>query len=262
MRTILALVRCSHPEPVVTVTAVSGLLALSAGRGAGTSWVVLAVLAGQLFIGWSNDYIDRMRDLEAGRKDKPLAEGAIGKRTVGVAAIVAAVLVVPLSFASGVAAGAVHLAAVASATAYNLGLKATVASPVPYAVSFGLLPAFITLGLAHAHWPPPWVVVAAALIGVGGHFAQVRPDVEADRRQLVIGLPQLLGDRGSAIAAAAFLAAGAVAISLGGRQLIPLVALLPAAGVALTPPAVAFRLTLLTAAVAVVAFVLNGSSLA
>ena len=262
MRTILALVRCSHPEPVVTVTAVAGLLALTAGRGAGTVWVVLAVLAGQLFIGWSNDYIDRARDLEAGRKDKPLAAGAIGRRSVGAAAIVAAVLVVPLSLASGPTAGAVHLAAVASATMYNLGLKATVASPAPYAVSFGLLPAFVTLGLAHSHWPPAWVVVAAALIGVGGHFAQARPDVEVDRRQLVVGLPQLLGDRGSAVAAAGLLAAGAVAIALGARQWIPLVALVPAAGVAVTPPAIAFRLTLLTAAVTVIAFVVNGSSLA
>jgi 4-hydroxybenzoate polyprenyltransferase len=261
LRTIVALVRSSHPEPVVTVAAVSGLLALTAGRGPGTVWVVLAVLAGQLFVGWSNDYIDRTRDLEAGRKDKPLAAGTISHRTVGAAAVVALVLVIPLSLASGVPAAAVHLAAVASATAYNLGLKATVLSAIPYALSFGLLPAFITLGLPHAHWPPLWVVIAAALIGVGGHFAQVRPDVESDRRQLVIGLPQLLGDRASALAAAGFLAAGALAIGAGAHTAAPLVAFAPAAGVAITPPKIAFRLTLVTAAVTVVAFLANGASL-
>ena len=261
MRTIVALVRCSHPEPVVTVTAAAGLLAIAAGRGMGTVWVVLAILAGQLFVGWSNDYIDRTRDREAGRTDKPLAERAIEPRTVAIAAAVALVLVVPLSLASGVPAAAVHLTAVASAAAYNLGLKATIFSPAPYAVSFALLPAFITLGLVHPHWPPLWVTTAAALIGVGGHFAQARPDVERDRRQLVLGLPQLVGDRASALAAAAFLAAGAAAIAIGTRSPVPLIALVPAAGVAFAPPTLAFRLTLLAAGLTVVIFLLNGASL-
>lgn len=262
MKTIVALVRCSHPEPVVTVSAGAGVLALSAGRGAGTVWVVLAVLSGQLFTGWTNDYLDRRRDLEAGRRDKPIAAGAVPARTVAVAAVVALVLCVPLSLASGVLAAAVHLAAVASAAAYNVALKRTIFSPIPYAVSFALLPAFITLGLAHGHWPAAWVLAAAALIGVGGHFAQARPDVERDRRQLVLGLPQVLGDRGSAIAAAAFLGTGAVAIAIGTATLVPLLALVPAAGVAVTPPAIAFRLTLLTAGVTVIAFLANGSRLA
>ena len=56
MRTLWALARCSHPEPVVMVTAVCGVLAILAGRAWGTVWVVLAVLAGQLFVGWTNDY--------------------------------------------------------------------------------------------------------------------------------------------------------------------------------------------------------------
>jgi 4-hydroxybenzoate polyprenyltransferase len=262
VKTIVALVRCSHPEPVVTVSAAAGVLALSAGRGAGTVWVVLAVLTGQLFTGWANDYLDRRRDLEAGRADKPIATGAVSARTVAAAAVVALVLCVPLSLASGVLAGAVHLVAVASAAAYNVALKRTLFSPLPYAVSFALLPAFITLGLPHGHWPAAWVPAAGALIGVGGHFAQARPDVQRDRRQFVLGLPQLLGDRGSAIAAAAFLGAGAVAIAIGTATLGPLVALVPAAGVAVTPPAIAFRLTLLTAGVTVIAFLVNGSRLA
>lgn len=262
MKTIVALVRCSHPEPVVTVSAAAGVLALAAGRGAGTVWVVLAVLSGQLFVGWSNDYLDRARDLDAARTDKPIATGAVAARTVAVAAAAALILCVPLSLASGVLAATVHLAAVASATAYNLALKRTVFSPLPYAVSFALLPAFVTLGLAHGHWPAVWVLAAGGLIGVGGHFAQARPDVERDRLQRVIGLPQLLGDRGSAIAAAAFLGASAVAIAIGTATLTPLLALVPAAGVAVTPPAIAFRLTLLTAGVTVIAFLANGSRLA
>ena len=255
------LVRCSHPEPVVTVTAASGVLALAAGRGLGTVWVVFAVLAGQLFVGWSNDYVDRSRDRAAGRADKPLAKDRLNPRVVLVAAVVALVAAVPLSLASGVAAAAVHFTGIASATAYNLGLKSTALSPLPYALSFGLLPAFITLGLVHSHWPPAWMTAAAALIGVGGHFAQARPDVERDRRLGLRGLPERLGSRGSGIASAAFLAVAAAVIAAGSASLLPLIAIAPALVVAFSPPSAAYRLTLLTAAVTVVAFVANASSL-
>jgi len=237
------------------VTAVTGTLAAVAGRGPGTAWVVLAVLAGQLYVGWSNDYLDRRLDAEAAREDKPLARGELKPRTVAIAAAVALMAVVPLSLASGLPAAAVHLAAIASATAYNLRLKATWLSAVPYALSFGLLPAFVTLGLSHPHWPPAWVMLVAALIGVGGHFAQARPDVDRDRRQGVRGLPERIGDRGSAIAAAAFLAAGAAVIALASRNGVPLVALVPAAGAAIAAARLAFLLTLLTAIVCVLAFV-------
>jgi 4-hydroxybenzoate polyprenyltransferase len=246
---------------VLLVTAVTGALALSAGRGAGTVWVVLAILAGQLFIGWSNDYLDRNRDREAGRRDKPLAADAVSERTVGVAAVAALIAAVPLSLASGVAAAAVHYTGLASASAYNLGLKRTVFSPLPYAVSFGLVPAFVTLGLSHPHWPPLWAMLAAALIGVGGHFAQARPDVDADRLQGAIGLPQLVGERASAVVAAVFLAAGAAVIAAGARTWLPLVAVLPLPLVVLAKPAAAYRFTLLIAAMVVGAFVLNGGSL-
>lgn len=262
LRTILAFVRCSHPEPVVAVSAVAGALALSAGRGAGTVWVVLAVLAGQLYVGWSNDYVDRDLDRAEGRRDKPIAAGQVEARAVGIASLVALVAAVPLSLASGPAAALVHLGALGSASAYNLGLKRNLFSAIPYAVSFSMVPAFVTLGLPHAHWPPLWVMIAAGLIGVGGHFAQARPDVNRDRVQGVIGLPQLAGDRLSAIAAAAFLAAGAAVIAAGAHSLIPLVAVVPVPIVVLAKPVAAYRLTLLIAGLTVGAFLLNGGSLA
>lgn len=217
---------------------------------------MLAVLAGQLFVGWSNDYIDRSVDADAERADKPLARNQVAPNTVRAAAIVALVAVVPLSLANGVAAALVHFAGIASASAYNLGLKKTVLSAVPYAVSFSLVPAFVTLGLVPPHWPAVWVMIAAGLIGVGGHFAQARPDVDRDRRQRILGLPQLIGERGSAIAAALFLASAAALIAVASGNGLPLVVLAPAAGVAITPPRLSFLLTLATAALTTVAFLL------
>ena len=65
-----------------------------------------------------------------------------------------------LSLAAGRQAGAAHLTGVAAAWAYNLGVKRTAASWVPYALAFGLLPAFVTLGLPGRPWPPAWAMAA------------------------------------------------------------------------------------------------------
>jgi 4-hydroxybenzoate polyprenyltransferase len=263
MPRIAALVRSSHPEAVAAVSAVTALLALSAGRGPGTIWVLLAVLAGQLSIGWANDYVDRDRDRAVGRTDKPLAGGQIKPVVVRNAAVAALIAAIVLSLASGLAATAVHLAAIAAATAYNFGLKATLASALPYALAFGILPAFVTLGLPASYWPPLWALAAGALIGTGAHFTQVLPDIDRDRGQQVLGLPQRIGARPSAVVGALLLAAAAVTIAAGTRNPVPaLVTVPPALAVAVVGRRTAFRLTLGIAALAVVAFLLSGSSLA
>lgn len=211
-----ALLAACHPAPALAVTCVGGLLAVSAGRdAAGTMWVTAAVLAGQLSIGWSNDAIDAGRDTAAGREDKPVAAGTVRPRVLGWAAAVALLACVPLSLATGAASGAVHLVAVAFAWSYNLGLKRTVASFVPYAVSFGLLPAVATLGLPGQPWPPAWAMTAAALLGLAGHAANVAPDVEDDLAAGVRGLPQRLGRVGAYRLAAAALVVATVVLVLG-----------------------------------------------
>ncbi|MDQ3537656.1 MAG: hypothetical protein M3415_02480, partial [Actinomycetota bacterium] len=75
MPTVLALLRCSHPGPTVAVTMFASALALGAGSGAGVLRVGAAVLAGQLSVGWLNDFLDADRDRVAGRVDKPIAAG-------------------------------------------------------------------------------------------------------------------------------------------------------------------------------------------
>src|SRR6266536_2874618 len=193
--TAVALVAACHPEPTVAVTAVSVALAVSVGRGVpGALAVAVAVLAGQLSVGWSNDYLDRDRDEHAGRGDKPVAVGRVGARTVGTAAVVAAIATIPLSLLSGLPAGTLHVVAVASAWTYNLLLKSTAFSVLPYAVSFGLLPAFVTAGLP-GHPVVGWLVAAGALLGAGAHFANVLPDLDDDLRTGVRGLPHRIGAR-------------------------------------------------------------------
>jgi len=213
--TAVALVAACHPEPTVAVTAVSVALAVSVGRGVpGALAVAVAVLAGQLSVGWSNDYLDRDRDEHAGRGDKPVAVGRVGARTVGTAAVVAAIATIPLSLLSGLPAGTLHVVAVASAWTYNLLLKSTAFSVLPYAVSFGLLPAFVTAGLP-GHPVVGWLVAAGALLGAGAHFANVLPDLDDDLRTGVRGLPHRIGAGPSRVAAAALLLAASAVLGFG-----------------------------------------------
>jgi 4-hydroxybenzoate polyprenyltransferase len=210
------LARACHLEPTIAVTGVVGAFALSSGRGLGTLWVVAAVLAGQLSIGWSNDVIDHQRDRAAGRTGKPIVSGAVSARVVAVAAALALLACVPLSLvAGGWRGGLAHLLGVAAAWAYNLRLKATPLSPLPYAVAFGALPAFVLLGLPEPRWPPVWLTAAGALLGLGAHFANVVPDIDDDLEHRVVGLPHRLGAHGSVVTAAVLLTAAGAVLAFG-----------------------------------------------
>ncbi len=223
---MVGLVRASHLQPTLAVTGIATALALSVGRGVGSLSVGLAVLAGQLSVGWSNDYIDRHRDRLAGRTDKPIPSGAVPARVVGLSAAAAAVACVPLSLLSGWRAALVHLAAVALAWLYNAWLKGTVASVVPFALAFGALPAFVSLGLAGHPLPPAWAVLAAALLGGGAHFVNTLPDLDDDERTGVRGLPHRFGPLASLLVGASLLASATLVLALAPASSTGVVGLL------------------------------------
>ncbi len=199
-----ALVRACHPEPTVAVSTLTTVLFASAGNSAPTCLIgAAAILTGQLSIGWSNDLIDRGRDVSAHRQNKPLATGALGAAELRTACLTALVLTVPLSLALGWRPGLLHLAAVAAGWLYNVGLKATVLSVLPYLFAFGSLPVIATTALARPHLPPFLIVLAAGLIGGAAHYANVLPDIADDLAAGVRGLPQQAGVRGATAAASA-----------------------------------------------------------
>ena len=209
------LVKAAHPGPSAAVTAVGTALGAAAGAPARTCVLLaLALLSGQLSIGWCNDAVDRGRDVAAGRRDKPVALGVLTARAVAVAAAASLAVCVPLSFALGAAAGTVHLVAVGGGWAYDLYLKRTAASFVPFAVSFGLLPAVATLSLPQPVLPPWWATVTGALLGVAAHLANALPDLQDDVAAGVLGLPQRLGAGPTRVLAGVLLAAAAVLLTL------------------------------------------------
>jgi len=171
--------------------------------------VLLAVLSGQLSVGWANDARDAERDRAALRLEKPAVRGWISQRGLWTAAAIAATSCVPLSIvAGGPIGGAAHIAAVASAWAYDLWLKATTWSYLPYMVSFGLVVPFLTYGLTPPQPPAAWAVAALALLGLGAHLANGIPDIETDLATDSQGAVGRLGRRTSAnLAVLALLAA-------------------------------------------------------
>jgi 4-hydroxybenzoate polyprenyltransferase len=213
----LPLLRAAHVGPTVAVTSITALLALALALPASRGVVVTAaVFTGQLTIGWGNDLLDVDRDREVGRPDKPLANGQLTPSLVVRALTVAAVACVVLSFLVGWRSGATHLVLlVAFGHLYNLSLKATPWSWLPYAVAFGSLPAVVSLANRPSGWPPAWMVAAAAMLGVAAHFLNTLLDLEDDAATGVRGLPHRLGPLPSRVIATALLVLASVVAVLG-----------------------------------------------
>ena len=215
-RAAAALWRASHPGPSVIVT----LVALALGVAVALEpWRIAvlagAILLGQLSVGISNDAIDAPRDRSVGRTDKPLARGDVSGRTAWAAASVTLVVALGLSLLLSWQMALAHAVALASAWAYNLGLKSTVVSVVPFLVSFGLLPSLVTLSSGDPRVAASWAWAAGASLGVAIHLTNVLPDLDDDARSGVRGVPHRLGRRPSAAIAALALAGGALAVLFG-----------------------------------------------
>jgi len=269
---VVELLKASHPEPTVAVTSMTTAFAVAAGRGpTGAFWVAAAVLAGQLSVGWNNDYVDRDRDIAARRSDKPIVRGTVAAGMVRRAAALALLAAAAASFASGWRAAVTHLVALAAAWGYNAGLKSTAVSVLPYVVAFGAAPAFVILGLPGHPLPPAWLVAAGGLLGGGAHFVNVLPDMHDDVRTGVRGLPHRLGRQRSIVVAAVLLVAASWLLAtapvggldgIGVAALLTVAALLSVALWAGRRPGsrAAFRVVLLVAAVDVALLVARGAA--
>ncbi|MGQ7296850.1 UbiA family prenyltransferase [Quadrisphaera sp. KR29] len=216
------LARACHPAPTVAVTSFAAALAAAAappGRRASTAGrVAAAVGLGQVAVGWANDALDAPLDAAAGRTEKPVAAGRLPRAAVGAGAVLAAAAAVPASLAleaGRAGTGRLHLVGLAGALGYDLGLKGTPASPLPYLLFFGSLPS-VAVGAA-GRSAPRLLCTAAGLLGLAAHLANTVPDAAADAATGVRGLPQRLGPRASRVGAALGVAL-ADAVLLAGRR--------------------------------------------
>ena len=211
---VVGLAKATHFGPLCLVVTISFCLAISQLSFPKSLEIALAILAGQCVVGWTNDLIDHPRDHAAGRIKKPLVHEAVTRKELQIGVAIALTASILLSFLGplGVNGGLLHMLGIGSATAYNFGVKATWFSPLPYAISFGALPWAIYL--AAGKHPSTWLFVDFILVSLAFHFLNVIKDLEWDRNQLVMGLPQRVGKRWSVAAAAICIVAGFLVLSV------------------------------------------------
>lgn len=192
-----AYLRAAHFGPTIIVTTITFLLALSQYSPINAFRIGLAIFAGQLVVGWTNDLIDSPIDIAAQRIKKPIVTGEIDpnklKKSILIALVVA--LLLSLSSSLSLTGTLIHFLGILSATLYNFRLKPTILSPLPYIISFGLLPWAIFLPAGNQ--PPLWLVIDFILIAVAFHFFNVLKDFQWDINQGILGLPQRLGKKTS-----------------------------------------------------------------
>jgi 4-hydroxybenzoate polyprenyltransferase len=198
-----AAMRVIHPAPalaVVLLTGALGAIVLSqAGAPLDGRWLltVLSVAGSQIFTGATNDVADAERDQAAGRTEKPIPGGLL---SVGAARWIA-VGGLAVQLAASVALGPVALvlgaAATASAAAYNLALSRSPLSPLPYLISFGLLPLWIAAGVGQPLERVLPAVPLGATFAAAAHLANTLRDWEADAATGSRSLAQVLGRRGA-----------------------------------------------------------------
>lgn len=213
---VRALWGATHPGPTLVVTVLSLALGIAAGVDPGRLvLLVVAVFSGQVSVGLSNDAIDGARDAAVGRTDKPIAGGAVAPERALAVAVASVVVALALSAPLGTGLLAAHAVALASAWAYNAGLKSTSFSIAPFVLSFGLFPSFATLALPAPGLAAPWASLAGAALGAAVHLTNVVRDLDDDRRTGVRGLPHRLGARASVVLAAVGIVVGAIAVLTG-----------------------------------------------
>lgn len=200
---LLGFFRLVHPFPSTLDAVAAAAIALIAGAEAFVAVrLALGMLGLQFAIGVANDLADASRD-RVGRPDKPIPAGLVNPRHAVVALFV-------VSFAGLCAAGSVGVAALAVGTlgladglVYDLRLKGTAISWVPFALGVGLLPVYAWLGAAGALPPAFWGIVPLAFVaGATLALANSLADLERDLLAGAASVATALG-RGHALVVSA-----------------------------------------------------------
>ncbi|MEX2247541.1 MAG: UbiA family prenyltransferase [Dehalococcoidia bacterium] len=188
--------RIIHPFPTFLNVAATAGLGFVATDGAPDAWtlsrMLLVMLCAQSAIGVANDYCDR--ELDAATKPwKPIAAGVLAPRAAAWLALL--LIAATAAAASTLGAGSLALAllGLACGLAYDVRLKRTALSPVPFMVAIPTLPAWVWVTLDARDEALWWLLPLGALAGLSLHLANTLPDIEADARQGVRGLAHRLG---------------------------------------------------------------------
>lgn len=196
--TPLLLLQAAHAkQAIVTALAMGGVAVLTERPAQEAGVVLLTVLVGQTILGWHNDIVDKARDEAHKTPRKPIADGRLDPGAVWYAIVVAALILVPLSITTGITAGAIYLVSVCVGMIGNVVLRTGFFSWVTWAVSFGMLPAYLSYGgwggQAVGEPPETAITILAAALGIGVHFTRAVWGLVADHEDGWTYLPLKLG---------------------------------------------------------------------
>jgi 4-hydroxybenzoate polyprenyltransferase len=212
-----------HPIPSLLTTLAAIGCAILFGipiNDARIWWIAAIMLFAQVSISALNEWADADLDTRSGRL-RPIPLGLTSRRAaVALAAVtaVAALLLSPLS-GFGLAAFLVVTLGIAAGWGYDLVLKPTPLSFLPFAIGFPLLPVWVGLVAHRSAGSLVAIVIGAVPLAIGIHLADAIPDRDSDRAYGVGTLAVYLGRPVAEIVAAIAVAIGsAVAIVLVLRR--------------------------------------------
>lgn len=219
-RGVVGLARLVHPFPSALDAVVTlGLALLARAPADRAALLAMAMLSIQFSIGALNDLLDSPADAIA-RRAKPLVEGKIRVRAAGAVVAVTGATGLVLALLAGPFAALVAVPGYAIGIAYDLRLKASPWSWLPFAAGIPLLPIFAWVG-ATGNLPGPILGLAAlgVLGGTALAVANALADAERDVASGTATIATTLG-RSRSIRLGALLS-----LALGGAALTSVVAL-------------------------------------
>jgi 4-hydroxybenzoate polyprenyltransferase len=232
-------IRLTHPFPSVldgVVVAAFALLAGGAPEAAARAGLSMTLL--QLGIGTTNDVVDAPHD--AGRKaGKPIPAGAVPVSAARGLAVALFLAGIGLAWTVEPRLAALSVAVIAVGLAYDLRLKGTVWSWLPFAVGIPLLPICGWLAARGTLEPAfaillPAAVAAGAALAIGNSLVDVERDRAAGRTSVAAGLGAASAARLEAVLF--LLVAAGAGVSVGAGQPLPVALAVTALG---TGPVVA-----------------------
>ncbi len=230
--------RLLHPFPSLLVAGLTlALVPVANSNSEPSRYVSLGVgmLLFQFCIGVTNDLVDSADDAVE-KPWKPLAAGVMSHRSATILAFALGIAGLAFTAPVGPRAWLVGVAGLACGLSYDLRVKRSPLSWLPWSLAFPLIPTWVWV--ATSEWSPflLWVWPLGALFGLSLHLANQAPDAAGDAAQGIDSLVQRLGDPwarrlavglfivGAAIASAAVLVRSPLsAIVIFIAAMIPLV---------------------------------------
>jgi 4-hydroxybenzoate polyprenyltransferase len=205
-------IRLIHPFPVAMNAVAACAFAALAVRGwPGARAILLiaaAIIGSQATVGVVNDLRDR--DLDAiAKPSKPLVAGRVTVRGASLLGCIALLVALVCGAALGVRSLLFVIGMTAAGLIYDLWLKRTAVSFLPYIFGLPLLPLWAWTCVRDAP-PRLWLTYPLGiLIGFGLHLANALPDAGRDAAGGVRGVVQVVGTR-----AALLLCFGSFAVTI------------------------------------------------